>query len=205
MGTIAEGNVTVGGTKVKVQGDFGSDHVTFSGGRRGQVKYSTIEVVGTGKGVLRIRVDGNMMEFDLGDKVERIAAKIRKPPSRLDKMGLKLGMAIDLIGEAPMDFLKELDARGIESATTVEDGMVARIAFAPEAEALLEIPAWTQGLADDTALWIVFPKGGHQIRELDVIGAGREAGMKDVKVVRFNDKLTALKFVVPVADRGRQR
>jgi hypothetical protein len=48
VGTEAEGTVTVGGQKVNVRADFASDHVTFSGGRRGEVPYKSIEVVGTG-------------------------------------------------------------------------------------------------------------------------------------------------------------
>ena len=39
MGTMAEGSVTVGGQKVNCKGDFGSDRVLFSGGRRGEVPY----------------------------------------------------------------------------------------------------------------------------------------------------------------------
>jgi hypothetical protein len=201
MGTEVDGHVVVGGQKVAVHADFGSDQVVFHGGRKGAVKYKQVEVLTTGKGILKIRVDAAIMEFPLGNKVERIAAKIRKPPGRLDKMGIKPGAAIDLVGDAPNDFLKELDAAEIESANSIADGMTTRIAFVKEAEELLNLPGWVSDLEGNVSLWIVYPKGGHGLRESDVLDAGRDANMKDIKVVRFNDKLTALKFVVPLAER----
>ena len=58
----------------------------------------------------------------------------------------------------------------------------------------------------DAGLWIVYPKGRTEIREIDVINAGRAAGLKDVKVVRFSDVDTTLKFVIPIeARKSRQR
>jgi hypothetical protein len=51
------------------------------------------------------------------------------------------------------------------------------------------------------ALWVVYPKGQKSITETDVIGAGRKAGLKDVKVVGFSASHTALKFVIPLERR----
>jgi len=50
-------------------------------------------------------------------------------------------------------------------------------------------------------MWIVYPKGQKHITEEDVLGAGRKAGLVDVKVVGFSATHTALKFVVPVSSR----
>ena len=57
-------------------------------------------------------------------------------------------------------------------------------------------------LASAGALWIVYPKGRKEITELQVLDAGRQAGLVvDVKVVSFSATHTALKFVRPKADR----
>jgi hypothetical protein len=48
------------------------------------------------------------------------------------------------------------------------------------------------------ALWVVYPKGHAAIREIEVINAGREAGLKDNKVVSFSSTHTALRFALPV-------
>ena len=58
-----------------------------------------------------------------------------------------------------------------------------------------------QALKSDGALWIVYPKGKQEIKEVDVLAAGRAAGLVDVKVVKFSDTHTALKFVRPKAER----
>jgi hypothetical protein len=63
------------------------------------------------------------------------------------------------------------------------------------------IGALASGLPPQGALWVVYPKGRKDIRESDVLGAGRAAGLHDVKVARFSDTHTALKFVIPVQRR----
>jgi hypothetical protein len=50
-------------------------------------------------------------------------------------------------------------------------------------------------------LWVVYPKGKKALTEADVLGAGRKAGLKDVKVVGFSATHTALKFVVHAEKR----
>jgi hypothetical protein len=45
------------------------------------------------------------------------------------------------------------------------------------------------------ALWVIYPKGVSLIKEIQVIQAGRAAGMKDVKVARFSATHTGLKFM----------
>lgn len=45
------------------------------------------------------------------------------------------------------------------------------------------------------------PPAHKHITENDVLAAGRGASLVDVKVVRFSNTHTALKFVVPVAKR----
>jgi hypothetical protein len=48
---------------------------------------------------------------------------------------------------------------------------------------------------------VVYPKGQNHIREIDVINAGKSAGLTDNKVCRFSDTHTALRFVIPVSQR----
>ena len=62
---------------------------------------------------------------------------------------------------------------------------------------LLKLPDLAKRLTRDGALWTIRSKGSPHISELDVLKAGRAAGLVDVKVVRFSDTHTAQKFVVP--------
>ena len=58
-----------------------------------------------------------------------------------------------------------------------------------------------KNLEGAAGLWIIYPKGKQEITENDVLNAGRKTGLKDVKVVGFSPTHTALKFVIPVAER----
>ena len=68
-------------------------------------------------------------------------------------------------------------------------------------EALAQIPKLAAGLKPAGALWVIYPKGVQLIREIEVLDAGRAAGLKDTKVASFSDTHTALRFVIPVAAR----
>lgn len=202
MGTIAEGSVTVGGTKVNCKADFASDHVTFSGGRRGEVPYSKIEVLGTARGILRLRVDGALMEFPLGAKVDRIAAKVRKPPTLMEKLGVKPGLSVATLHVDAKAFTTELakvapDAIRGEPARPV-DLLFLAVRGRDELDRIAEA---VDHIKPDGGLWVVYPKGRRDLRESDVLAAGRAAGLKDIKVARVSTDLTALKFMHPVDAR----
>ena len=51
------------------------------------------------------------------------------------------------------------------------------------------------------AIWVVWPKGGKELREDDVRAFGAKVGLVDVKVVSFSDSLSGLKMVIPVKER----
>ncbi len=50
-------------------------------------------------------------------------------------------------------------------------------------------------------IWVVAPKGRQDIREADVLAAGRAAGLKDTKVARFSGTHTAHRFTIPLDRR----
>ena len=51
------------------------------------------------------------------------------------------------------------------------------------------------------AVWVIRPKGTSAIMDVDVIAAGKAAGLADVKVAAFSPTHTAEKLVIPVALR----
>ena len=52
------------------------------------------------------------------------------------------------------------------------------------------------------AVWAVFRKGRKEFNENDVLRLGLKSGLVDVKVVRFSETHTALKFVIRRKDRS---
>jgi hypothetical protein len=57
-------------------------------------------------------------------------------------------------------------------------------------------------LQPDGAIWVIRPKGGPDIKEVDIIDAGKRAGLVDNKIASFSDTLSAMRLVIPVALRG---
>jgi hypothetical protein len=205
VGQEYEGTLDLGGKKVAVKGDFGSDRVVFSGGRRGEVKYADIQVVSTAKGRLTLRVAGSLMEFPVGMTVDRLANKIRKPPTTAEKMGLKPGVACALVN-VPDGLVAEAKAVLGSVLTGLPRDQVDVLAHGVEdAHELEEVEGWARLIKPDGALWVVYPKGKRELPETMVLEAGRRVGLKDVKVVRVSEKHTGLKFVLPLADRPSRR
>lgn len=197
MGTVVEGTAVVAGRTVPVHADFASDHVVLRGGLKGEHRYAEVAVVSSGGGVLRIQVAGALAEFPLEDKAERIASRIRDPPTVLDKLGVGPGLRIQCIA-LPADLQRELDGLGLPAARTRLDVLLLGVS---SGEGLERIPDLRRRLSLKGALWVIFPKGRKDPAEADVIEQGRKAGLKDVKVARVSATHTGLKFVVPLAAR----
>jgi hypothetical protein len=188
-----------------------TDHVLFRSGaglrtaRAGQrpaplkVLFKEIRKVSAAGGVLRLDFDGGPAEFALGKAAEKWAEKILHPPSRADKLGLKSGATVQVAGEFDAGFLRELEERRVKQARGKTDLV---FLAAESANDLARVAKLVQRMHDDGALWVVYPKGVKTIREIDVLEAGRAAGLKDVKVASFSGTQTALKFVIPLARRG---
>jgi hypothetical protein len=156
-------------------------------------------------GALRVRFGNSEAVFErLGDAAERWAEAIRSPKGRMDKLGVKPGARCALIGEFDHDFTLELSAGG---ARIVPRGSRLDAVFlaAENKVDLARVELALERLADAGAIWIVYPKGRKDIRETDVLGHGRAAGLKDIKVMRFSETHTALKFVIPVSARAAVR
>ena len=90
-------------------------------------------------------------------------------------------------------FRKDISER---QAVVAAKGKCELLFFAAGRSAELErIRKLKANLKPGGALWVIYPKGVPEIKEIEVIQAGRAAGMKDVKVARFSATHTALKFV----------
>jgi len=120
---------------------------------------------------------------------------------RLDKLGLRPGLRVKLVAIEDGDFIAELAERGVAiagSSARVVDAIFMRI---DHRDHLGEIGRRLPALARNGALWVLRPRGSADISESEVQRAGLDAGLVDVKVVRFSDTHTAEKFVYRLRDR----
>ncbi len=122
--------------------------------------------------------------------------------SRLEKLGVKPGAKVSLLGDFEERFLQELSGQTdpVAKSELAADSEWIFLAAASQKE-LAQVSKLAKSLKGAAALWIVYPKGRKDITENDVLATGRKAGLKDVKVVGFSATHTALKFVIPVERR----
>jgi len=176
--------------------------ILFRGEERLKIPFSTIRGLEAKDGELRLKTDEGLVIFELGERAEKWREKIAKPKSVVEKLGVKAGQPVAVFGKLDAEFLEKL--KGQKSPIVqqkIEDGMGWIFFGAGTRDGLREVKKIASKLKGSTALWVVYPKGQQSVTEADVIGAGRKAGLKDVKVVGFSATHTALKFVIPVEKR----
>jgi hypothetical protein len=179
-----------------------TSEILFRGEFRLKIPFSTIKSAKAVDGELRLQTEEGLAVFHLGAVAEKWCDKILHPKSRIEKLGVKPGARVSLLGEFDPKFIDEL----CKLTKSVSKSGVARdlewIFFSADSkEDLGDLPKISKSMKGAAALWIVYPKGQKHITENDVLAAGRKAGLKDVKVVGFSATHTALKFVIPLARR----
>ena len=121
---------------------------------------------------------------------------------RIDKLGVKPGSRVSVLGVADQAFVAELTARGADVRVDRRRVGADLVFFGvDDTRALPRLRAHRQFIAPDGAIWAVWPKGSKAINENDVRDAALEAGLVDVKVVSFSPTHSALKLVIRVRDR----
>jgi hypothetical protein len=189
-----------------------TSEIIFRGDFRLKIPFATIRSAKVVNGELQLRTVEGLAIFELGaGTAEKWCQKILHPKSRIEKLGVKAGATVALIGfvKAGEEFLKELGELRKTAKKVSEGGIspdVEWIFFKAETQKQLSgIAKISKAMRGATALWVVYskgnPKGQGKITEGDVLAAGRAAGLKDIKVVGFSTTATALKFVIPVSQR----
>ena len=122
--------------------------------------------------------------------------------SRLDKLGVKPGMRVALVGLDDAAFRRELNTRTQDIAEGRPKKDTDMILFSIAAPAPLARLATLQGsIKRNGSIWVVWPKGRPHIKEDMIRSAAFEHGLVDVKVIAFSETLSGLKLVIPLARR----
>src|SRR5579862_5798015 len=98
MGREAQCRVDFGQETGRGRALLETSEVLFRGAFRLKIPFQDIRALEAADGKLRIEFSGGSALFHLGDAARQWAARIRNPPSRLDKLGVKPGMKVRLIG-----------------------------------------------------------------------------------------------------------
>lgn len=122
------------------------------------------------------------------------AKKILNPPTLADKLGIKPGKTVLLIGALPAEVVAA--AKAAQTAAKLPKTIPAHIAalmLAPGKEEQLIVAA-AKALAPGAALWLVYEKG-RAVNGDAIIALARKAGLKDTKVARVSETHAALRFI----------
>ena len=85
-----------------------TDYILFRGEERLKIPIKDLESVTALDGRLHLQFPGGPAVLELGAAAEKWVHKILHPPTRADKLGIKLGLTVRLAGEFDSGFLDEL-------------------------------------------------------------------------------------------------
>jgi hypothetical protein len=193
------------GRELQCRVDFGKDssvgkalletaEVVFRGEFRLKIPFGEIRSMSTRAGKLTIDFPAGTAVLHLGEEAAKWEARIRNPPGRLDKLGVKAGSKVRLIGSHDEDFKRELSDREVVFTTTSPELVFLTIRKKNDLSKIAQLGR--------QRVWVIYPKGAAAMRESDVRSAGLAAGLVDVKVCAFSTTHTALKFTPRVAKAG---
>lgn len=178
------------------------NEIIFRGDLRLKIPLASLKSIAARDGELHLKWTDGAVVFELGDQAEKWAHKILHPRSIAEKLGIKPGLVIAAVAMSDDNFLEDLRAQA-KSFSDSKPLNQSDLIFlgAEKAGALTRVAKIVPSLTAAGALWIVYPKGKQEIKEQQVLDAGKQAGLVDVKVVSFSTTHTALKFVQPKAKR----
>jgi hypothetical protein len=202
MGLEKTCEVRLGGKVTTATAHLEPAELRVRGAMKLVIPAADLESAAAKAGVLTVKWKGGTVALVLGDDAEKWALKIRYPRGRIDKLGIKPGMRVAVVGLADAPFLAELRERTSDVVTDrpkkESDVIVVALANAVELPRLKTMRA---AIKKNGMIWAVWAKGRKELREDDVRAYGKAAGLVDVKVMSFSDTLSGLKLVIPVKDR----
>jgi hypothetical protein len=206
MGYDAACTIRIEGKRARGTAWLEHKDLIFRGPFRVAIPLKDIRSARAEDGILRVAFGGREAELEIGPAAAaKWAARITNPPSRIQKLGVKAGMRVALVGVDDAQFDAELAACGADVSRRAGSAGAADAVFyeANRREDLARLSSLVKAIKPDGAIWILRPKGRPEIGEADTMAAGRDAGLVDVKVVSFSDAYSAEKYVVPRGSRPR--
>ena len=118
------------------------------------------------------------------------------------RLGVRPGSRVAAVGPVERGVLDEVRAAGAVVDRGRSSTGLDIVLFAVREPAELDgLAALRLRLAPAGGVWVITPRGRRDLRDVEVIAAARSAGLVDNKVLRFSDTDTALRLVIPRADR----
>lgn len=203
MGAEAKTTLKVGRQTFAGTAHLESTELRFRGEASLRIPLANVREVVVKNGALHVTHADGVAVLALGDAAsERWAERIRSPRSLADKLGVKSGMTVAVVGVKDEAILADLTRRG---ATLVAEKVPADCPLVlwrvTKPAALSKLSSMAQRIARDGAIWVIHPRGDASLADTVIFAAGKDAGLTATKVVCFSETDTAEKLVIPRAAR----
>jgi hypothetical protein len=179
-----------------------TDEIIVRGTARQRIPLADVSAVAAADGELRVDYAGGTLVLELGDAAGKWAERIQSPRTLLEKLGVREGQTISIIGVSDDEFLEQLARSGARvSAGRLEKNSDIVFLGATTQRDLTKLGAAAKAIVRDGAIWVVHPKGKGALQDTEIFAAAKKLGLVSTKVARFSPTHTAEKLVIPVARR----
>jgi len=203
MGTEALCRVEIDRQSADAKALLETEELIVRGALQAKIPFRDAKDVSAEGGVLRLRWNDRDVRIHVGKDAPKWAEKIRNPKSVADKLGIKAGQKIAVVGKVDDAFVADLEKRGADVSRRLRRDSDIVFFATDRREDLARLAEIGRYLEPAGAVWVLRPKGVSTISESDVMAAAKAAGLVDVKVVKFSETHTAEKLVIPVGSRVR--
>ena len=196
--TLRLGRQTYAGTAL-----LETTELLFRGDTRLKIPLVNITKLDVKNGALHVTHSDGVAVLGLGDAIAaKWAEKIRSPRSLADKLGVKTGMQVAILGVDDAAVLADIEAKGAQLVRGKIPKDAAMVLWRIDNPAsLAKLPVIAKSIARDGAIWVVHPRGNASVADIVIFAAAKDAGLTYTKVVRFSEADTAEKLVIPKALR----
>lgn len=201
MGNEALCRVDLGDNSAEARVLLETDELIVRGGMKVRIPFKEMERVAADGGALTFRWKGADARMLVGIQAPKWVEKIRNPKSVIDKLGVKPGQRVTILGDVGEELAAAVEQRSGDVSRRLRKESDVIFFAAGTREELARLETLRASLAASGAIWVIRPKGIQAIRDGDVITVARAAGLVDVKVVRVSETLSGEKLVIPVTKR----
>lgn len=174
------------------------DHVLFRGDFRVRLSLATLTAVTARGGELTLKGPEGTLVLSLGEAAERWADAIRNPRSVLDKLGIRAGQRVAVLGAFEAGFVRDLRERlGAAPGTRAAVGCDHVLLAASTAAAHARLARLVAAIRPAGGIWAVYPRGSNAVSEESLRQAARATGLTDIKICRFSQTHGAVRLVIP--------
>src|SRR5580698_10901412 len=108
MGTEIVGEAAYKGTSHRIKLHLDGKELTLPDGLKLTIPLKDVRNVAARDGELTVAWAKDKIVLKVGDKAARLAEKILHPPSLFDKLGIKAGQVVSIVGLDGKPFLRDL-------------------------------------------------------------------------------------------------